>query len=570
MSVADRLKEPLRVDADPFAAGSAVPHVGRAVQAAFREAMRQILLQAPVIVVSGSAGTGKTLLADMIARACGEIGLTSRHANRGDMAHLSLGQPSDVLLVDEANSISDAALESLAPKEGKNVATTTVFLCLPSCASRFSFANVQPVVIELTAFSQSDARNYLLERARSVGLSDLFAPDALDVIIKGSLGSPRLLRSIASLAFFGAASEGAPQIALKNASSAVGAQIPAEPAQAGKNAPAPRAEERETDDRDATGILSVTQELAQLVASLARQGQENAAPDKSKIPASPSLVRPAAEEPAAKRKEKEDMPLDEGLVPEDLAKVRIPPPDTQDLAGKIDRLFREEQPPKTETERVVRPFPPFRRREKQPRVAERSNAERGNTDDAEPRPSKKKRIIGYGAVAAVMLASSMAAIAAFLPEVLKSPQTASAVPQESAAIPIPAPEITPPVSTPSPTLRADLPGQTGGQGRGQDQPQKTAGAARGFDGERGLNGENLASAESRTDRVVTGTRRPGRDRAGPRYEERDLAREQQRAVEETSNALSTPLSEEEREAVARGIREMERAATGVVPLSRRR
>ena len=67
----------------------------------------------------------------------------------------------------------------------------------------------------------SDSRNYLQERAISIGRPNLFTPAALNLVIDGSRGLPRLLRSIAHLAFFAAASEGASQIGAQHVSHAL-------------------------------------------------------------------------------------------------------------------------------------------------------------------------------------------------------------------------------------------------------------------------------------------------------------------------------------------------------------
>jgi hypothetical protein len=55
-----------------------------------------------------------------------------------------------------------------------------------------------------------------LDRATSIGRPDLFAPDALDLIVHQACGSPHVLLSIASLAFFTAAWGGATQIGARH------------------------------------------------------------------------------------------------------------------------------------------------------------------------------------------------------------------------------------------------------------------------------------------------------------------------------------------------------------------
>jgi len=215
---------PLKMDADPFAS-TAASQSGRQVQTAFREIVRHIVLQTPVILVTGPASAGKTLLVDMTARLCTNMGLSVRRVDRGDLLHIALAQNSDVLLVDEANSVEDALLESFAAEKRNDSATTTVFLGLPSCIGRF-IATVDPVLIQFDLLSRSDAEHYLLERAAAAGFTNLFSDDSLDLIVDASSGSPRLLARIGSLAFCNAASDCAGQIRHKHAASAVAMQLP--------------------------------------------------------------------------------------------------------------------------------------------------------------------------------------------------------------------------------------------------------------------------------------------------------------------------------------------------------
>jgi len=104
------------------------------------------------------------------------------------------------------------------------ITTTMVFMCLPACVGQISFSGGNRATVELTPLSLSDARNYLQERAASIGRTNLYSPEALDLIIDGSRGLPRLLRSIAHLAYWAAASEGASQIGAQHVSNASGSQ----------------------------------------------------------------------------------------------------------------------------------------------------------------------------------------------------------------------------------------------------------------------------------------------------------------------------------------------------------
>ncbi len=329
MGAAAQMGEPLRIEMDPFAAGAAGRHVGHPLQAAFREIIHQIVLQTPLILVTGSASTGKTLLVDMTERTCSEKGLSVRRVDRGDLLHLTLGRRSDVLLVDEANAVAESMLEALLPKGGEITATTTVFLGLPSFAHRFAFSDVRPVVIELTPLPESDARSYLLERAASAGLPNLFTTEALDLIIDGSAGSPRLLRSIASLAFFGAASDGASQINLRYAASALVAQGRSGVAKAGETAlKLHRADEILIDDQRAIEIPSDTQKAAEGIGRLAF-ADGMLAEDQKPIPI-PSHTQDPAEVVG-------ELACADGVLAEDQKAIEIPS-DTQKAPEGIGRL----------------------------------------------------------------------------------------------------------------------------------------------------------------------------------------------------------------------------------------
>jgi hypothetical protein len=196
--------------------------MGRPLQQAFGEVIRHIGLQTSIIAVVGSAGTGKSQLADMTARACVDMGLTVRRIERGDQVYGLLSTKSDVLLIDQTDSMPDFSLQVMLSPEVKNTTTTMVFMCVPSCVGQVNFSGGDHATVELTPLSLSDARNYLHERAASIGRTNLYSPEALDLIIDGSRGLPRLLQSIAHQAYWAAASEGAPQIGAQHVSNASG------------------------------------------------------------------------------------------------------------------------------------------------------------------------------------------------------------------------------------------------------------------------------------------------------------------------------------------------------------
>ena len=197
---------------NPFSFNAAATHLGRPQQTAFGEVIRHIGLQTPHVIVLGAPGTGKTLLTEMVARACSAMGLSVRRAESGRLIEPIIDESSDVLLVDDADCMPSTILERCLAPQAKRIARTIVFLCLPSCVTRLSFAGSNAAVVELGVLSLFDARAYLNERGMSIGQPNLFTAEAADVLIDSSRGIARVLRTMASLAYFTAASERASQI----------------------------------------------------------------------------------------------------------------------------------------------------------------------------------------------------------------------------------------------------------------------------------------------------------------------------------------------------------------------
>jgi hypothetical protein len=215
--------EKLKIESNPFVARASGGRVGRPLQKTLGEVIRQIGFETPTVVVSGSPGTGKTLLAQMATRACADLGLSVRRIHRGDLVDVAAGERSDLLLVDEADSMPDSTLHMLLFEGDKRPAITTVLLCLPASVPRFG--TVADAVVELTRLSLSDTRLYLQERATRASFPGLFTPTALDLIVDASRGLPRSLWSIAGLAYFFAASAGASQISRQNVADALASQM---------------------------------------------------------------------------------------------------------------------------------------------------------------------------------------------------------------------------------------------------------------------------------------------------------------------------------------------------------
>jgi len=202
---------PLDLQANPFSSNAPLP-VDSAQRLA--EVIGYIALERRAIVISGRADSGKTSLLKRIAGACSDVGLSVRHFDRGDLVDPAIDARSDVVLVDDADSIPDSAVLALLSSDPNTTATTWVLMCQPRSVDRFRCLDAD--VVELRGLSVDDAQNYLLERATSIGRPDLFAPDALDLIVHRARGSPGLLLSVANLAFLTAGWGGAAQIGVRH------------------------------------------------------------------------------------------------------------------------------------------------------------------------------------------------------------------------------------------------------------------------------------------------------------------------------------------------------------------
>jgi hypothetical protein len=205
---AQETARPLQMAVDPFAAAASGSPVGHGFQNALYEVMHYIGERTPVVVVSGRAGTGKSLLMEMTARACLARGMSVRREARGDLVDPARADRCDVLLVDEADVLPSGTLHALLAAGRQTRPASLVFICLPTSVPRFDGIGKSPALVELGPMSANDARTYLQERAATIGRPDLFTPEAINLVIGQSRGLPRLLRQNASLAFFAAASEG--------------------------------------------------------------------------------------------------------------------------------------------------------------------------------------------------------------------------------------------------------------------------------------------------------------------------------------------------------------------------
>ena len=208
----------LKLNRDPFARDGVSP-LGP-VRAAFEQLIRHVEEKTAIIVVAGPAGSGKTFLLDLTETACRERGMSVLRIERGDLAHTVIGKCADLLLVDEADFVDEATLNFLGghPETPK----TVVFACRnPRGVGDLAL----PTLVTLSPLTPNEARDFIVESATTAGRPDLFAPEALESLVAGTSGLPRLLRSIGTLALFSAAYEGASRVGAEHVAEALAAQI---------------------------------------------------------------------------------------------------------------------------------------------------------------------------------------------------------------------------------------------------------------------------------------------------------------------------------------------------------
>ena len=181
--------------------------------------MRHVELGTAIILVVGPAGSGKSFLLNIAEESCRARGISVLRIERGDLAHTVVGKRVDLLLVDEADFVDSATLNFIAGHP--ETAKTVVFACRTPC----SVGDVAiPTLVNLTPLTPNEARDFVVERATAAGRPDLFAPDALEYLIAGTSGLPRLLRSVGALALFLATHEGASRVGVEHVAEALDAQ----------------------------------------------------------------------------------------------------------------------------------------------------------------------------------------------------------------------------------------------------------------------------------------------------------------------------------------------------------
>src|SRR5258706_7652557 len=207
----------LKLSCDPFARDGVAP-LGP-VRAALEQLMQHVALGTAIVLVVGPAGSGKSFLLGLAEESCRARDISVLRIERGDLAHTVIGKSVDLLLVDEADFVDQPTLNFIGSHP--ETAKTVVFACRTS----LSVGDMAgPTVVNLNPLAPDEARNFVVERATAARRPDLFAPNALEALIAGTAGLPRLLRSVGALALFLAESEGARNVGVEHVAEALAAQ----------------------------------------------------------------------------------------------------------------------------------------------------------------------------------------------------------------------------------------------------------------------------------------------------------------------------------------------------------
>lgn len=388
---------------DPFAraVGPADLFESQAFANAREQLLRELRHGARLVALVGAAGTGKTLLLQAVEAQLASEGRKVRRVDRGDM--IDPAAPADLLLIDEADRMDDAALVALA-KAAADPARPAAVLALTRRRLDHLDLPVAPRFVGLEELATNDARDFVIDRVKRAGGDPaLFSPGALGAITYAAGGSPRLLRLLASGAMFQAAQDGASRIEMGHARRAIAMQrgglveppadVDVEPLTAAAE-PEPR-----------PIPVAVSPRAERLQAEPEAPQPVVTPPPRKPIAPSPAPVMAAAERAAPKRVVAPP-PI---VAPPTVAAP--PPPEPKPIAPAAAPVMATIEPP---------PAPP--------EPAEQA-------EFVERRGLRKRHLVAAGVVAALLAAGTMTLWPTDRPEVDQSPppaSTATSVPPPSA------------------------------------------------------------------------------------------------------------------------------------------
>ncbi|WP_169742788.1 AAA family ATPase [Muricoccus aerilatus] len=212
-----------------------MPHAGWA--AARRAILQAFATGEHLVALLGPPGVGKTCLLRDIEAALRPQSIRVQRLESGDAAEgaLEARPDTEVLLVDEADRMSEAALEEVAEREG----CFAVLVGLPALARRI--APWPHRVVKLDAIPQAEIRSYLAARMIIAELdSSRLTDEAAAALSELSAGTPRLLNLLLAMAFHEADMTGQRDVTASHVREAAALRAEAAPHdQAREDAPAP-------------------------------------------------------------------------------------------------------------------------------------------------------------------------------------------------------------------------------------------------------------------------------------------------------------------------------------------
>ncbi len=168
-----------------------------------------------LITLLGPAGTGKTLLLRDLARSLQAAGREVELVGRGDL-QFDAGA-TDVVLVDEAARMDEAALDSLAVP-----GVTAVLADLPGLETRLENHGLAVTIVRLDPLRPDEIGAFVADRLVRAGQpTDLLTADAVEAVALHSAGVPRVLNLLARAALFMAETEAAARVEERHVSLAV-------------------------------------------------------------------------------------------------------------------------------------------------------------------------------------------------------------------------------------------------------------------------------------------------------------------------------------------------------------
>lgn len=143
---------------------------------------------APMVVLLGVPGTGKT---ELLSRVAGELGDEASLVRRGAQLDDHDNLEANVLLIDEATDLTAAGCEHLAERRDRCGKTTILALVDPEAPAVGELLRGAPAVT-LEPFSPDDVRAFARTLRPEEGLTDA----AVTEIVRRSRGLPRLVRAL--------------------------------------------------------------------------------------------------------------------------------------------------------------------------------------------------------------------------------------------------------------------------------------------------------------------------------------------------------------------------------------